>query len=116
MEGAGTGSHDRGTKRTREESNGTTDDSANIRVEVTTGEGVTVKLQLPPSSFVIVADCEYHRVQGFRLVVSAGDNSAHLEFVRLLENREGNDEGGRYYCTSGVALLGSNGGQQETQR
>jgi hypothetical protein len=46
----GDGSHDRGTKRTREESEDTNDGTAIIHVEVTTGEGVTVKLQLPPTA------------------------------------------------------------------
>jgi DNA-binding beta-propeller fold protein YncE len=54
MEGAGAGSQDRGTKRTRDESNDTNDSTINIHLEVTTGEGVTVKLQLPPTATVLI--------------------------------------------------------------
>jgi DNA-binding beta-propeller fold protein YncE len=65
------------------------------------------------SSFVIVADSSNHRVQVLQLVVGADGISAHLEFVRSLGSGEGSDEGKLYY-PSGVALLQSNGGQQET--
>jgi hypothetical protein len=54
MEGAGAGSQDRGTKRTRDESNDTNDGTINVHLEVTTGEGVTVKLQLPPTATVLI--------------------------------------------------------------
>jgi DNA-binding beta-propeller fold protein YncE len=65
------------------------------------------------SSFVIVADYSNHRVQVLRLVVGADGISAHLEFVRSLENGRGRAEG--QLCNPfGVALLQSNGGQQET--
>jgi DNA-binding beta-propeller fold protein YncE len=65
------------------------------------------------SSFVIVADYLNNRVQVLRLVVGADGISAHLEFVRCLGNGRGSAEGqlGNPY---GVALLQSNGGQQET--
>jgi hypothetical protein len=65
------------------------------------------------SSFVIVADGYNNRVQVLRLVVGADGISAHLEFVRFLGSGEGNDAGTLSY-SSGVALLQSNGGQQET--
>jgi tripartite motif-containing protein 2/3 len=65
------------------------------------------------SSFVIVADYNNSRVQVLRLVVGADDNSAHLEFVRSLGSGEGSAEG-KLDSTYGVALLQSNGGQQET--
>jgi DNA-binding beta-propeller fold protein YncE len=65
MERAG-GSRGRGTKRAREEINDTNDDTANIHVEVTTGEGVTVKLQLPPSATVLLAKQEAESELGIR--------------------------------------------------
>jgi hypothetical protein len=65
------------------------------------------------SSFVIVADFLNHRVQVLRLVVGADRNSAHLEFVRFLGSGEGSDEG-ELTGPFGIALLQSNGGQQET--
>jgi DNA-binding beta-propeller fold protein YncE len=65
------------------------------------------------SSVVIVADYINHRVQVLRLVVGADGISAHLEFVRSLGGGQGSAEGqlDRPYD---VALLQSNGGQQET--
>jgi tripartite motif-containing protein 2/3 len=65
------------------------------------------------SSFVIVADLANNRVQVLRLVVGADGISAHLEFVRSLGNGTGKADG-KLYGTFGVALLQSNGGQQET--
>jgi DNA-binding beta-propeller fold protein YncE len=65
------------------------------------------------SSFVIVADLSNHRVQVLRLVVGADGISAHLEFVRSLGNGFGSAEETLNY-PFGVALLQSNGGQQET--
>jgi DNA-binding beta-propeller fold protein YncE len=65
------------------------------------------------SSFVIVADYFNHRVQVLRLVVGADGISAHLEFVRSLGSRHGSAEG-QLSDPYGVALLQSNGGQQET--
>jgi DNA-binding beta-propeller fold protein YncE len=65
------------------------------------------------SSFVIVADLLNNRVQVLRLVVGADGISAHLEFVRFLGSGEGSAEGQLSY-PFGVALLQSNGGQQET--
>jgi DNA-binding beta-propeller fold protein YncE len=65
------------------------------------------------SSFVIVADFLNHRVQVLRLVVGADGISAHLEFVRSLGNGRGSTEG-QLSSPCGVALLQSNGGQQET--
>jgi hypothetical protein len=65
------------------------------------------------SSFVIVADCCNHRVQVLRLVVGADGISAHLEFVRCLGSGMGSAEG-QLDGPFGVALLQSNGGQQET--
>jgi tripartite motif-containing protein 2/3 len=65
------------------------------------------------SSFVIVADYGSHRVQVLRLVVGADGISAHLEFVCSLGSGGGSAEGQLCY-PSGVTLLQSNGGQQET--
>jgi DNA-binding beta-propeller fold protein YncE len=65
------------------------------------------------SSFVIVADLANHRVQVLRLVLGADGISAHLEFVRFLGSEVGSAEG-NLRCPYGVALLQSNGGQQET--
>jgi hypothetical protein len=65
------------------------------------------------SSFVIVADYHNNRVQVLRLVVGADGISAHLEFVRSLGNGRGSAEG-QLHNPFGVALLQSNGGQQET--
>jgi DNA-binding beta-propeller fold protein YncE len=65
------------------------------------------------SFFVIVADYCNHRVQVLRLVVGADGISAHLEFVRSLGSGKGRAEG-KVSCPFGVALLQSNGGQQET--
>jgi hypothetical protein len=64
MEGAG--SRDRGTKRIREESYDTNDDTTNIHLEVTTGEGVTVKLQLPPTATVLRVKQEVESELGIR--------------------------------------------------
>jgi hypothetical protein len=64
MEGAG--SRDRGTKRTREESDETNDDTTNIHLEVATGEGVTVKLQLPPTATVLMVKQEVESKLGIR--------------------------------------------------
>jgi DNA-binding beta-propeller fold protein YncE len=64
-------------------------------------------------SFVIVADLMNHRVQVLQLVVGADGISAHLEFVRSLGNGRGKAEG-QFNNPFGVALLQSNGGQQET--
>jgi hypothetical protein len=78
MEGAGC--RDRGTKRTREGSDDTNDDTNNIHLEVTTGEGVTVKLQLPPSATVLRVQ-EVESKLGIRpreAIVFSGDN-AHTE-------------------------------------
>jgi hypothetical protein len=80
MEGAG--SHDRGTKRTREESDDTNDDdTTNIYLEVTTGEGATVKLQLPPTATVLRVKQEVESELGIRpreAIVFSG-NKAHTE-------------------------------------
>jgi DNA-binding beta-propeller fold protein YncE len=65
------------------------------------------------SSFVVVTDYYNHRVQVLRLVVGADGISAHLEFVRFLGNGLGSAEG-KLHHPFGVALLQSNGGQQET--
>jgi hypothetical protein len=64
------------------------------------------------SSFVIVADYMNNRVQVLRLVVGADGISAHLEFVRSLGNGRGKAEGQFNHPVS-IALLQSNGGQQE---
>jgi hypothetical protein len=64
MEGAG--SHDRGTKRTRKERDDTNDGTINIQLEVTTGEGVTVKLQLPPTATVLMVKQEVESELGIR--------------------------------------------------
>jgi hypothetical protein len=79
MEGAG--SHDRGTKRTREESDETNSDTTNIHLEVTTGEGVTVKLQLPPTATVLMVKREVESELGIRpreAIVFSG-KTAHTE-------------------------------------
>jgi hypothetical protein len=62
---------------------------------------------------VVVADCFNNRVQVLRLVVGAAGISAHLEFVRSLGSGQGHAKGQLRspFC---VALLQSNGGQQET--
>jgi hypothetical protein len=65
MEKAG-GFRDRGTKRTREERDDETDDIINIQLEVTTGEGVTVKLQLPPTATVLRVKQEVESELGIR--------------------------------------------------
>jgi hypothetical protein len=78
MEGAGC--RDRGTKRTREESDDT-NDTTNIHLEVTTGEGVTVKLQLPPTATVLMVKQEVERKLGIKpreAIVFSG-NKAHTE-------------------------------------
>jgi hypothetical protein len=62
---------------------------------------------------VIVADFMNHRVQVLRLVVGADSISAHLEFVRFLGSGQGSAEGNLKH-SFGLALLQSNGGQQET--
>jgi DNA-binding beta-propeller fold protein YncE len=80
MEGAG-GPRDRGTKRTREESDDTKDDTNSIHLEVTTGEGVTVKLQLPPTATVLMVKQEVESELGIRpreAIVFSG-NKAHTE-------------------------------------
>jgi DNA-binding beta-propeller fold protein YncE len=64
MEGAGC--RDRGTKRTREESDDTNDGNINIDLEVTTGEGTTVKLQLPPTATVLMVKQEVESELGIR--------------------------------------------------
>jgi hypothetical protein len=74
MEGAG-------TKRTREESDASNDDTTNIHLEVTTGEGVTVKLQLPPTATVLMVKQEVESELGIRpreAVVFSG-NKAHTD-------------------------------------
>jgi tripartite motif-containing protein 2/3 len=79
MEGAGC--RDRGTKRTREERDDSYYDTINIHLEVTTGEGVTVKLQLPPTATVLMAKQEVESELGIRpreaIVLSS--NMAHTE-------------------------------------
>jgi DNA-binding beta-propeller fold protein YncE len=79
MEGAGC--RDRGTKRTREESDDSNDDTISIHLEVTTGEGVTVKLQLPPTATVLMVKQEVESELGIRpreAIVFSG-NKAHTE-------------------------------------
>jgi DNA-binding beta-propeller fold protein YncE len=79
MEGAGC--RDKGTKRTREERDDTNDDTTNIHLEVTTGEGVTVKLQLPPTATVLRVKQEVESELGIRpreAIVFSG-NKAHTE-------------------------------------
>jgi hypothetical protein len=80
MEGAA-GCHDRGTKRTREESDDSHDGTTNIHLEVTTGEGATVKLQLPPTATVLMVKQEVESELGIRpreAIVFSG-NKAHTE-------------------------------------
>jgi DNA-binding beta-propeller fold protein YncE len=79
MEGAGC--HDRGTKRTREESDDSNDDIINIHLEVTTGEGVTVKLQLPPTATVLMVKQEVESELGIspREAIVFSGNKAHTE-------------------------------------
>jgi DNA-binding beta-propeller fold protein YncE len=62
---------------------------------------------------VIVADYHNHRVEVLRLVVGADGISAHLDFVRSLGSGRESAEGKLNY-PFGLALLQSNGGQQET--
>jgi DNA-binding beta-propeller fold protein YncE len=78
MEGAGC--RDRGTKRTREESDDT-NETTNIQLEVTTGEGVTVKFQLPPTATVLMVKQEVESELGIRpreAIVFSG-HKAHSE-------------------------------------
>jgi DNA-binding beta-propeller fold protein YncE len=74
----GAGSRDRGTKRPREESN---DAATTIHLEVTTAEGVTIKLELPPSATVLMVKQEVESELGIRprdaCVFSV--NEAHTE-------------------------------------
>jgi hypothetical protein len=79
MEGAGC--HDKGTKWTREESDEPNDDTTNIHLEVTTGEGVTVKLQLPPTATVLMVKQEVERKLGIkpREAIVFSSNKAHTE-------------------------------------
>jgi hypothetical protein len=82
MEGArGAGSHDRGTKRTREESDEANNDTTNVHLEVTTGEGVTVKLQLPPTATVLRVKQEVETKLGIkpRDAIVFSSNNAHTE-------------------------------------
>jgi hypothetical protein len=79
MEGAA--SHDKGTKRAREESDDANADTTNIYLEVTTGEGVTAKLQLPPTATVLMVKQEVESELGIRpreACVFSG-NKAHTE-------------------------------------
>jgi DNA-binding beta-propeller fold protein YncE len=79
MEGAG--SRDRGIKRTLEESNDTNTDTPNVYVEVTTGEGVTVKLQLPPTATVLMVKQEVESEHGIkpREACVFSSNRAHTD-------------------------------------
>jgi DNA-binding beta-propeller fold protein YncE len=81
MEGAGSHDKRRGTKRTREESDDTNDDTTNIQLEVTTGEGVTVKLQLPPTATVLMVKQEVESKLGIRPREACmfSGNTAHTE-------------------------------------
>jgi DNA-binding beta-propeller fold protein YncE len=83
MEGAGRRDINkrRGTKRTREESDDTNYDATNIHLEVTTGEGVTVKLQLPPTATVLMVKQEVERKLGIRPreAIVFSSNKAHTE-------------------------------------
>jgi hypothetical protein len=65
------------------------------------------------SSFVIIVECNNHRMKVLRLVVAADGSSVHLEFVRHISNGCGSSEGQLKYPTS-VALLQGEGGGQET--
>jgi DNA-binding beta-propeller fold protein YncE len=82
MEGAGSHYKRKGTKRTREESDDThDDDTTNIHLEVTTGEGATVKLQLPPTATVLMVKREVKSELGIKpreAIVFSG-NKAHTE-------------------------------------
>jgi hypothetical protein len=83
----GAGCRDRGTKRTREERDDKKYDIINIHLEVTTGEGMTVKLQLPPTATVLRVKQEVESELGIRpreAVVFSGDK-AHTE---KLQNEE----------------------------
>jgi hypothetical protein len=79
MEGGSQGS--RGTKRTREEMGGSNDGTTNILVEVTTGEGVTAKLQLPPTATVLMVKQEMESELGIRPREACvfSSNVAHTE-------------------------------------
>ena len=80
MEGAGS-SRDKGTKRAREESDDSNDGTTNIHLEVTTGEGATVKLQLPPTATVLRVKQEVESELGIRpreAIVFSGNN-VHTE-------------------------------------
>jgi DNA-binding beta-propeller fold protein YncE len=81
MEGVGSHDTDRGTKRTREESDDTNDSTINIHLEVTTGEGVTIKLQLPPTATVLMVKQEAESELGIkpREAIVFSSNKAHTE-------------------------------------
>jgi DNA-binding beta-propeller fold protein YncE len=77
----GAGSRDKGTKRTREESDDANDNTTNIHLEVTTGDGVTVKLQLPPTATVLMVKQEVESELGIKpreACVFSG-NKAHTD-------------------------------------
>jgi hypothetical protein len=87
--------HDRGTKRTREERDDTNDDTTIIHLEVTTGEGVTVKLQLPPTATVLMVKREVESKLGIKpreAIVFSGDK-AHTEKLQDEETLDGLLEG-----------------------
>jgi DNA-binding beta-propeller fold protein YncE len=89
MEGAG--SRDRGTKRTREEIDDANDGTTNIHLEVTTGEGTTVKLQLPPTATVLMVKQEVESELGIRpreAIVFSG-NKAHFNKLQDEETLDG---------------------------
>jgi hypothetical protein len=88
VEGAGSG--DRGTKRTPEESDDTNDDTNNIHLEVTTGEGVTVKLKLPPTVTVLMVKQEVESELGTkpREAIVFASNKAHTEKLQDEETLE----------------------------
>jgi hypothetical protein len=77
----GAGARDRGTKRTREESDDSTDSATDIHLEVTTGEGVTAKLQLPPTATVLRVKQEVESELGIRRREACvfSSNKAHTE-------------------------------------
>jgi DNA-binding beta-propeller fold protein YncE len=77
----GAGSRDKGTQRTQEENDDTNDDTNNIHFEVTTGEGTTVKLQLPPTATVLIVKQEVERKLGIkpREAIVFSTNKAHTD-------------------------------------
>jgi hypothetical protein len=64
------------------------------------------------SSFVVIAEYSNHRMKVLRLVAATGGSSAHLEFVRHIDNGSGSDDGQLYFPIGLVLLPGKRVGQE----